>query len=1089
MKFCLKKQTLFNLNLMRMLKHFKTICSMLLLLGLSTGTASASSVDDVRTTLQDETCKGVVKDATGEPIIGASVIVKGTTNGTITDLDGNFSLPDAQKGDIIQISFVGYQTIEQVWNGKSFNITLQDDTHALDEVVVVGFGTQKKVDLTGAVSQVKMEDVLGDRPIVSASAALQGAMPGLMVSGSSSPGQAKSFNIRGTLSINGGSPLVLIDNVEGDINALNPDDIESVSVLKDAASAAIYGARAAGGVILVTTKRPKNDTKFQFNYSFNQGWEKSLTRPKQAALADYITAYEEAGYSSQYWAGNGQVSEWKNLLQQYKAGTLQGVHENGIYQDPNTGAVYYLKEGDVLGNALDTGSLSNHNISVSGGTDKLRFRISGNYSYENGPMITDKDKYTRKALTAFISADLAKWFTQEVTMYYTDTKKTELANSIRDPYSTRLINWFPEGYMPKEIIGTNEDYIIDSPRNSYMVSPTSTTSNSIPRIQLKTIIKPLKNWEIIAEYTYNQKNYKYKSYTDIIHYADPQLATKTSPTDPTRDMYTINRETTKYNALNLYTNYKLDIGKHKFTAMLGFNQESSWWEQLNTSIEGQSVPTVPSFGGGTGTKTITEKYQEYAIRGAFGRLTYNFDEKYLMTFNARYDGSSKFPKENRFGFFPSISVGWRVGQEKFMSWANDWLGDFKLRASYGSIGNQNIAPYGFVASMGIGETTAWLDGGEKVTYIGVPGLIRANFTWETVKTLDIGFDLAAFNNRLNVVFDWYKRDTEGMLASGAELPALVGANAPLQNVADMSTKGWEISINWQDRIGDWSYRAGINVYDHTSEITKFNNLSGSIESNYVGKKWDEIWGYVADGYYTIDDFNLEKAKIGQWVLKEGIPSISGYVVQPGDMKFKDLDGNGIIDAGASTLTDPGDRKVIGNSTSRYQFGGNFGVGYKGFDLNVMLQGVGKRDYWIGGHSIFPFGAGGADGVFHPIYSNQTDYWSALSYDPESPDYMVAKKSNPRLFRIYGQEGNVGSNARVSDKYLQDASYLRIKNVTLSYNFPTEWIKKIYLNQLRLYVSVENLATFTSLPDGYDPENLKWAYPFYRTWSVGASLSF
>ena len=245
---------------------------MLLLLGLSTGTASASSVDDVRTTLQDETCKGVVKDAAGEPVIGASVVVKGTTNGTITDLDGNFSLPNAQKGDIIQISFVGYQTVEQVWNGKTLNITLQDDTHALDEVVVVGFGTQKKVDLTGAVSQVKMEDVLGDRPIVSASAALQGAMPGLMVSGSSSPGQAKSFNIRGTLSINGGAPLVLIDNVEGDINALNPDDIESVSILKDAASAAIYGARAAGGVILVTTKRPKNDTKFQFNYSFNQGW-------------------------------------------------------------------------------------------------------------------------------------------------------------------------------------------------------------------------------------------------------------------------------------------------------------------------------------------------------------------------------------------------------------------------------------------------------------------------------------------------------------------------------------------------------------------------------------------------------------------------------------------------------------------------------------------------------------------------------------------------------------------------------------------------------------------------------------------------
>lgn len=392
---------------------------MLFLLGTFTGAAYASpslvDADDVRITQQTTTATGVVKDALGETVIGASVVVKGTTNGTITDFDGNFSIPDVKKGAIIQISFVGYRTQEVVWEGKSLNIVLKDDTQALEEVVVVGFGSQKKADLTGAVSQVKMDEALGDRPVINATAALQGAMPGLMVSGSSSPGQSKSFQIRGDLSINGGAPLVLIDNVEGDLSALNPDDIESVSVLKDAASAAIYGARAAGGVILVTTKRPKNDTKFQFNYSFNQGWEKSIGRPEQASLMDYIDAYEEAGYSKQYWAGNGQISTWRELLQQYNAGTLQGVHENGIYKHSD-GAVYYLKEGDPQGNALDTGVLSNHNLSVSGGTNKLRFRISGNYSYENGPMITDKDKFTRKALSAFISADITKWYTQEITM-------------------------------------------------------------------------------------------------------------------------------------------------------------------------------------------------------------------------------------------------------------------------------------------------------------------------------------------------------------------------------------------------------------------------------------------------------------------------------------------------------------------------------------------------------------------------------------------------------------------------------------------------------------------------------------------------
>ena len=1065
---------------------------MLFLMGALSGAANAApslaDADDVRITQQTETATGVVKDAIGETVIGASVVVKGTTTGTITDFEGNFSLPGVKKGDIILISFVGYQSQEIVWEGKPLNVVLKDDTQALEEVVVVGFGSQKKADLTGAVSQVKMDEVLGDRPVINATAALQGAMPGLMVSGSSSPGQSKSFQIRGDLSINGGAPLVLIDNVEGDLSALNPDDIESVSVLKDAASAAIYGARAAGGVILVTTKRPKNDTKFQFNYSFNQGWEKSIGRPEQASLMDYIDAYEEAGYSKQYWAGNGQISTWRELLQQYRAGTLQGVHDNGIYKHTD-GAVYYLKEGDPQGNALDTGVLSNHNISVSGGTDKLRFRISGNYSYENGPMITDKDKYTRKALSAFISADIAKWYTQEITMYYTDTKRSELSSNIRDPFATRLISWYPEGYMPGEILGKDQDYIIDSPRNSYLVSPTSSTRNSIPRIQIKSIIKPLKNWDIVAEYTYNQKNYKYKNYTGLMEYADVQLAVKKLPTSGI-DTYTINQEETKYNALNLYSTYKLELGKHKASVMVGFNQESSWWGYLNTSVDEQSVPTVPSFDGGTGTKNIREGYSEYAIRGAFGRLTYSFDDKYLLTANMRYDGSSKFPKNNRFGFFPSVSVGWRLGQEKFMNWSREYLDDFKLRASYGSIGNQNIDPYGYIASMGIGQSTTWLDGGDKITYIGVPGLVRANYTWETVTTLDFGFDLNMFRNRLNVVFDWYKRDTKDMLSEGVELPSSVGTTAPLQNVADMTTKGWELNVTWRDRIGDWNYSVGFNLYDSKSEITKFNNKSGNIGTYHVGYYYpNDIWGYISDGYYGIEDFEPEQAKTGTWVLKEGVVKLNGYTPQPGDEKFKDLNGDGIINTGAGTFEDPGDRKIIGDRTPRYQFGANMSVGYKGFDLSVMLQGVGKRDYTLGGHALFPFGGGGADGVFHPVYYNQTDYWKAISYDPADPNYMVPENPNARLFRIYGQAANSESNTRSSDKYLQDASYMRIKNMTLSYTFPKNWIEKIHLNQLRLYVSVENLATFTDLPKGYDPENLKWSYPFYRTWSFGANISF
>ena len=1033
-------------------------------------------------------CKGVVKDVTGEPVIGASIVVKGTTNGTITDFDGNFSLENVKDGDVIVISFIGYTSQEVKWKGAPLAITLKEDTKTLEEVVVVGFGTQKKVDLTGAVSQVKMDKVLGDRPVLNAAAAMQGAIPGLQISGGSGVGQARKFNIRGDVSLNGGGPLVLIDNVEGDISTLNPDDIESVSVLKDAASAAIYGARAAGGVILVTTKRPKNETQFQFKYGVSQGWNEALTRPKQASLNEYLDAYKEAGFSDKYWAGGGDISRWQELLGQYQAGTLQGVHENGIYQDAD-GSVYYLKDGDPQGNALETGSLTNHNISVAGGTDKLRFRISGNFSLEDGPMYTDKDKYVRKALTSYVSADITKWFTQDLTMYYTDSRKSSSFSNIRDPYGIRLVSWYPEGMMPKEIIGTEEDLMIDSPRNGLIMAPVRKRKHSMPRFQMRSVFTPLKDWTITVEYSFNQDNEEYRSYTDIQEYADVQLAVKRQPLLEGKDRYELYNGTTKYNALNIFSNYNFNIGQHKIGVMVGYNQEKNSVCNHTSAVEGQAVPNVPSFGGGTGLRFQTEKYSEYAIRGAFGRLTYNLNDRYLVTMNARYDGSSKFPKSNRFGFFPSISVGWRMGQEKFMSWAKDWLGDFKLRGSYGSIGNQSIEPYGFVPKMSVEESNLWLSNGGKITKINAPGLVRTNFTWETVNTLDFGFDFSAFDSRLTSTFDWYQRDTKDMLSAGVELPSVVGRPAPKQNVADMRTRGWEIAVNWQDQVGDWNYRAGVNFFSHKTVITKFDNKTGALSEWAVGRDLNDKWGYVTDGYYSIDDFDLEKAKQGAWVLKEGVPSINGYIVQPGDVKFKDLDGNGEINNGANTLSDPGDMKVIGNTTPRFQFGSNLGVGYKGFDLSVMLQGVAKRDCWLPAAALYPFAGNGGDGMYNPVYYNQTDYWQAKSYDPQDPDFMVAKNPNAKSFRIYDQLRNGGSNARTSTANKQSAAYMRVKNVTLSYNFPKEMIGKLHLNQLKLYVSAENLATFSSLPKGYDPESLKWEYPFYRTWSVGANIAF
>ena len=439
-----------------------------------------------------------------------------------------------------------------------------------------------------------------------------------------------------------------------------------------------------------------------------------------------------------------------------------------------------------------------------------------------------------------------------------------------------------------------------------------------------------------------------------------------------------------------------------------------------------------------------------------------------------------------------------------MNWSHSWMDDFKVRASYGSVGNQRISPYQFSPVMSLHSNGTYiLDAEGKTTYITSPGLVSRTFTWEKVTTLNIGFDLYAFKNRLTATFDWFDRRTTGMLAAGIEIPKVVGTAAPLQNVADMKNRGWELNVTWRDKIGDFGYHVGFNIYDSQAEITKFNNESRLLSDYYVGRKIGEIWGYETDGYYTINDFNADDAKHKTWTLKEGVVKINGYNPQPGDVKFKDLRTDGVINAGDNTVDNPGDRKVIGNDAARYQFGISLGASYKGWSLEVLLQGVGKRDYWLGGPAMFPFGGAGAgDAVFQALYANQTDYWRAKSYDPSSSDYMVPVNPDSKLFRIYDQGNNVGSNTRVSDKYLQNAAYMRIKNITLAYTLPKEWVRRAFIQDAKFYLSIENLATFSSLPKGYDPEGtapsstanalsngISWGYPYYRTISLGASITF
>lgn len=1043
-------------------------------------------------TQQDGVCKGVVKDNQGESVIGASVVVKGSTNGTITDLDGHFTLNNVKRGDVIQISFIGYVSQEVVWQGTPLNITLKEDSQTLEEVVVVGFGSQKKANLTGSVSQVKMDDVLGERPVTNVKNALQGSMPGLMVSGGASPGEAKSFNIRGTVSINGMNPLVLIDNVEGDIDLLNPEDIESVTVLKDAASSAIYGARAAAGVILITTKKAKKGEKFNLNYNANFGFQTSINSPKQASLDEYLRAYQAAGFSETYYAGNGSVSKWREYLAGYKENpAAYPTVGDGIYIGED-GAPYYLNDKDVYKAFQETSFMQTHNLTANGGTEKLRYRLSAGLTKEDGPLIESKDTYMRKNISSFISADITDWLTQEADFRYTVADRSEPMGSGDGIYCMNHISFYPSGMMPGSVnTSVGKDLPLITPENQIRYNNPYLTDTDNTRIYLRTILRPIKGLELVGEYTYDRKNWQKSYYAKKWEYTTEQLGANNSVTS---DYLFKSEDHEDYNALNLYGTYNFSIKEdHMFKVMAGFNQERKQNSWISVQTHDMIAPSAPSFTSATGKIIPRNSYSDYAIRGAFYRINYNYKDRYLFEANGRYDGSSKFPKDDRFGFFPSFSVGWNIAREAWMEKALDYVSDLKLRASWGQIGNQNIGNYGYYSTMQpVGNSNYWLKDGEFITYISTPGLVSNSFTWETVETLDIGFDASMFNSRLQVTFDWYQRTTRDMLIAGIQLPAVVGTSAPMRNAADMRTRGWEIAVNWRDQIGDWKYNVGFNLYDYKSKITKYSNNEDKLLSQpyYEGKTLGEIWGYVSDGFYTIDDFDGP----GTWQLKDGVASLDGYNPRPGDEKFVNLNddrGTNEINSGLNTVDSPGDQKVIGNSTPRYNFGVNLGVSYKGFSLSAILQGTAKRDVWIGGMSLFPFG--GSAKAYYPVFYNQTDYWEPMGscdgqYTENDREYWVAKNPDASLYRLYSNMQNHGSNQRASTKYLQNGAYMRLKNITLAYTFPKALISKVSLSALKVFVSAENLATISSLPKGYDPERLSWGYPFYRTLSFGLNVT-
>lgn len=1063
-----------------MLKDMKTVGVLLLLSAISAGTAYAVpkwGTAGVKEIQQNGVCNGVVTDTTGETVIGASVVVKGTTNGTITGLDGDFSLSGVTKGSILVVSFVGYQNTEVKWNGQPLTIVLKEDTKVLDEVVVVGYGTQKKANLSGAVAAVDGK-VLQDRPITNIGQGLQGVVPNLNITmnNGGAPGATSSFNIRGNTSLNGGSPLVLVDNVQMDANLVNPDDIESISVLKDAASASIYGARAAYGVILITTKKGKKSDKPTVSLSATGYWQSPALTFHNVNSMQYLTMMDEA-----YQNDGGSGHYFKSQVYQYAEDYFNGKYDSPVFFDTayDTYKYGYCGNTDWWDELYKTSFSQIYTANISGGNDRTTYYASVSMNDQGGILKAGDDKYNKYNANVNISSNITKWLnvSAKIAHTYTDelhpTGGTTAMNStaysglssysgmMKGDLSPLMPVKHPDGHYAGQGSYTNPVAIMEQGGNAQYKQNDLWMTGAVKITTIKGLV-------INADYTWNfygkSSNQHVQNFYDYT--AVPGTENYYPWTNPSSVTVTNNDD--YYNAFNAFAEYTFSLKeKHNFKVMVGYNQENKHKKYHYAGRKNLIDSSNPSLNLAYGDMAMNGSETHWSVNGFFARINYDYKGKYLLELNGRYDGSSKFPHGDRYAFFPSASVAWRVSEEKFWEPIRGWFDNFKLRASYGSLGNQALdeSRYGnfpYLVTYGINTKYGALLNGTRPVAVSVPGLVSASFTWETVNQIDFGFDASFFGGRLNTSFDWYRRNTKDMLTAGQALPAVLGTSVPQENAADMKTVGWEVSLEWNDRLSNgFGYHIKGVLSDYQASITKFSNPTKLLGTHYVGEKLNEIWGYVSNGLFQSD----EDAKAADQSY------LSGGSWGAGDVKYEDLNNDGKIDIGKNTLDDSGDRKIIGNSTPRYSYGITAGFDYKGFDFEMFWQGIGKRDYWLGGSQFWGF----TDEWCTPLTSS-LDYWTEDNRDA----YF------PRLHH-YGVNGG---NHQVSTRYLQNAAYLRLKNVVLGYTIPRSITEKVKISRLRVFVQGENLLTSTPLIDSYDPETLNnMTYPINKKISVGLNLTF
>lgn len=1019
---------------------------------------------------------GKVKDATGDPMVGVNIQVKGTINGASTDVNGLYKLTVPNTESVLIFTFIGYEPKEiKVGNQTIIDVMLIQDEKALDEVVVVGYGTQEKVNLTGAVG-VASGKVLANRPISTAGEGLQGVIPNLNVNvRNGDPTAAVTFNIRGFQSINGGSPLILVDGVPMDINRINPNDIKSISVLKDAGAAAVYGARAAFGVVLIETKQAQSG-KIKVNYSNQFTLSKSIfntdleTDPYQFVLARNVAqlrSNNNPAYDADYVAGTKAYSENPDTAPQWKVlnGNLR-FYGNNNYQNK------------VL---TDFSPGTQHDLSVSGGSEKSKLYASVGYVSKDGYLKINNEKFNRYNVLLKGDFKLNDWISLDEKIVFNSQNSDKPhfysndvnVNSIARVEPLRPIE-FPDlefyvkpgdretfaPYIGKYIAGVNFlPYLQDGGRTTF-------TNNDVWLTQGITLT-PLKGLKIRSDFTYNMFNRNYQDVQSRVDVVNTNLlgVDRTTTGYSADDWVSNTNDYNQYSVLNAYAEYSFpNLRDHHLTTMIGFNQESG----LNKSISGQNrsliTPNVTDLDATTGTQLANGGKSHVALRGAFYRLNYNYKERYLLEFNGRYDGSSRFSKDTRFGFFPSFSAGWRISNESFMENTTGWLDNLKLRASYGTLGNQQLGSnyYPYIATMA-SNLSPYIFSTTLTPTVSPAGLVSPTLTWETVVSKNIGLDFTLLKGRLDVSLDAYTRDTKDMLMN-VSYPAILGTAAPKENAADLRTSGWEAAITWRDKIkGNWNYDITLALSGWNAKITKYNNPTGDINSYYVGQKLGEIWGYETVGIFQTPEEVLaapsQAAIGGNW--------------RAGDIQYKDLNGDGKIDNGNGTLSNLGDRKIIGNTTPKFSFGINTGLSYKNFKLITFFQGVGKKDYvppttrWTW---FYPFQSGYVEKYF------MTDSWSETNRDAyfPAPDYLNTKNIAPQT------------------RFLQNAAYIRLKSVTFSYNLPEKLVRKVGLGMAQVYASGMNLWEFSKIRKPLDPEAINTGfieYPMQRLGTVGMNLSF